>query len=143
LSTRALGSSDRTPGGRSSASPAVRLVRYLDLLLLALALPVFVVAGFPLVGYAVAAGAWIAQRLIRVLLERRAAAASRPGAIAVLLAVSMLCRGWLVALAILLVGLLHSREAGLAAGLLCLALFSVDFGVRLALRPLESRRGRP
>ena len=120
----------------------MRLLRYLDLALLALAFPVFLAAGFPLVGYAVAAAAWIAQRLIRVLLERRAAAVSRPGAIAGLLAASMLARGWLVALAILLVGLLHSRAAGLAAGVLCLALFSVEFGVRLALRPLESRGGR-
>ena len=120
----------------------MRLVRYLDLALLALALPVFLAAGFPLVGYAVAAGAWIAQRLIRLLLERRAAAASRPGVIAGLLAVSMLARGWLVALAILLVGLLHSRASGLAAGLVCLTLFSVEFAVRVALRPLEAREGR-
>src|SRR5438093_4908828 len=40
----------------------VEVFRYLDLVVLALAFPVFVVAGFPLLGYAAGAVAWLLQR---------------------------------------------------------------------------------
>ena len=38
------------------------LVRYLDLVALAAALPLFLLADLPMLGYAVAAAAWLAQR---------------------------------------------------------------------------------
>ena len=53
-------------GGRAALA-----VGYADLALLALALPVFVLAGWPLLGYAVAAGAWLAQRGIQIAASRR------------------------------------------------------------------------
>ena len=46
------------------------VVRYLDLIVLALALPVFVVAGWPMLGYAAGAVAWLAQRAIQALDDR-------------------------------------------------------------------------
>ena len=42
-----------------------------DLMVLAAALAVFVVAGWPILGFAVAAAAWLAQRGIQVLAGRR------------------------------------------------------------------------
>lgn len=106
-------------------------MRYLDLLLLGLALPVFLVAGFPMLGYAVAAGAWIAQHLLLRFAERRAADAlargdrrSAMGAIGA----ATLGRVWLVTIAILLVGLLGDREDGLAAGILSLVLVTAHLG---------------
>ena len=50
------------------------MLGYADLALLALALPVFLLAGWPLLGYAVAAGAWLAQRGIQFAATRRARA---------------------------------------------------------------------
>ena len=47
------------------------MIAYLDLLILVLALPVFIFAGFDLAGYAIAAVVWIAQRLIQVWAERQ------------------------------------------------------------------------
>ncbi|MCW2959367.1 MAG: hypothetical protein JWP18_2170, partial [Solirubrobacterales bacterium] len=41
-------------------------LRYLDLVILALALPVFLLADFPMLGYAAAAAAWIVQRLVQL-----------------------------------------------------------------------------
>ena len=38
-------------------------LRHLDLVVLALALPLFLVAGFPMLGYAAGAVAWLAQTL--------------------------------------------------------------------------------
>jgi len=60
-------------------------VRYLDLLLLALALPLFLAAGLPLAGWAVGGGAWVAQRALQEYLDRRAraslAAAGAPSSV--------------------------------------------------------------
>jgi hypothetical protein len=91
-----------------------------DLGLLTLALPVFLIAGLPMLGYAGVAAAWLAQRGIQLAVERRAALAltrgDRRGALGAL-AATMLGRLWLVTLAILVVGLIE-REAGLAAAVL-------------------------
>jgi hypothetical protein len=107
------------------------LLRYADLGLLALALPVFWIAGWPLLGYAAAAAAWLAQHAVLALAERRAAAALARGDRRTALGIvgaSTLGRLWLVTLAILLVGLLGDREDGLAAAVLTLALVTVHFG---------------
>jgi hypothetical protein len=128
LSTFALeGSSPVSDSGRPLAA-----LRYADLALLAVALPIFIVAGWPLLGYAVAGGAWLAARAIGVVAEQRVtsdlAGGERRHAVGVM-AMATLGRVWLLALAVLLVGLAE-REAGLAAALLALALFSVHFGAR-------------
>jgi len=100
------------------------LLRWADLVVLALALPVFLVFGFPMLGYAVAAGAWLVGRGLHLAAERHAMsslrAGNRRGALG-LMAAATLGRVWLVALAILLVGL-ADRESGLAAALLAAAL---------------------
>jgi hypothetical protein len=109
------------------------VLRYGDLALLALALPVFLVAGWPMLGYGVAAAAWLAQWAIELTANRRVARAlaerQRNTALGVLGA-STLARVWLVALAILLVGLLGERQDGLAAALLSAVLFTVHLGGR-------------
>ena len=102
-------------------------LRYVDLVLLALALPAFIVAGWPLLGYAVAAAAWLAGRGIEYAAKRRAtrslAGGDRRTALGTM-AAATLGRVWLITLAVLLVGLAE-REAGLAAALLSLALFTL------------------
>jgi hypothetical protein len=120
----------------------VRALRYADLVLLALALPLFLLAGLPMSGYLVGAGAWIAQRLIRSFLHGRAAASDEPRTVAGLLVTSMLVRGWLVALAVFGVGL-SDNSAGLAAAVMCLALFSVYLTINMAMRPFEQDGGAP
>jgi putative exporter of polyketide antibiotics len=122
--------------------PAV--LRYADLVLLAVALPVFVVAGWPLLGYAVGAGAWLAARAIGLVADRRVsrdiAGGERRHAVGVM-AMAMLGRVWLLALAVLLVGLAE-REAGLAAALLAAALFTVYFGGQGLARLFEPETPR-
>jgi hypothetical protein len=121
LSTLALSASERSGAG------ATAILRHLDLVLLLLALPLFVAAGWPLLGYAVAAGAWIAQRLLLAYTDRRTArslaSGDRRDAFKTT-AVSTMGRVWLVSVAVLLVGLLAEREDGLAAALLVTALFT-------------------
>jgi hypothetical protein len=116
----------------------VSFVRQLDLVVLVVALPVFLIAGFPMLGYAVAAAAWLVQWTVHLLGERHAAvslaAGDRRGALGVV-AATTLGRVWLVALAVLLVGVLADREDGLAAAVLSAALVTAYlislFGSRL------------
>ncbi len=121
------------------------VLRYGDLVLLALALPAFIVAGWPMLGYVVAAAAWLAQRGIQLIASRRVkssmASGDRRTALGILGATT-LGRVWLIALAVLIVGL-TDRDAGLAAALLSAALFTLYFGSQVLdrlLHPEEDRR---
>jgi hypothetical protein len=106
--------------------------KYVDLLVLAAALPVFLLGGLPLLGYAAAAAAWLAQRGIQVVATKRAlaenAAGNRQRAMGVL-AATTLGRVWLMATAVLLVGLAE-RRSGLAAAVLVLVLFTISFAAQ-------------
>jgi hypothetical protein len=113
-------------------------VRYLDLVALALALPIFLLADFPIAGYLVGGGAWIVQRAVQVYVQRRAAASEDPRTVVGLLAGSMIARGWFCAIAIFLCGLLVDNDAGLAAAVLVVALFTVYFALGMVLRPLDT-----
>src|SRR4051794_3249073 len=110
------------------------LIRYLDLVLLAVALPIFVVAGLPMLGYAVGAAAWLVQRGIQIALYRKAAAAQDPRTVVGIAAGSMIGRGWLVALTISAAGL-SDEDAGLAAAVLVIVLFTAYFTVSMIMRP--------
>ncbi len=97
-----------------------------------------------MVGYAVCAVVWVAQRTIQWAAERRAQtsleAGNRKGAMGVVAATTM-GRVWLVALSILAVGKLAERDDGLAAAVLTLVLVTVyfaGFGLAKLLEPERS-----
>ena len=138
MPTHALSTSDDV--AREGADVR-RLARWADLVLLALALPVFALAGLPMLGYAAAAAAWLAQRAIQTVVNRRARASDDPRTVAGLLAGSMIARGWLVALAVFGVGMLGEREDGLAAAVLVIALFTTYFTAQMFVRPFDRARG--
>lgn len=106
--------------------------KYVDLIALLVALAVFLLGGFPMLGYTVAAGAWLAQRGIQMLAQRRMkqelAAGNRQKAMGIVAATG-LGRVWLMATSVLLVGVAE-RESGLAAALLLLALFTISFAAQ-------------
>ena len=112
-----------------------RVLRNLDLIVLALALVLFLAAGLPLLGWGAVAVAWSLQRLLQAALAKRAAASDDPRTVAGLLTGSMIARGWLVALAVFGAGLME-REAGLSAAILMLALFTIYFSTSMVTRPL-------
>jgi hypothetical protein len=129
LSTLAIDGSD-PPTERSALASESRLataVRFADLAVLAVALPVFLLADLPIAGYAVCAAAWIAASAMQLVAERHVkrslARGNRNSALGVL-AATTLGRVWLVALAILLVGL-SDRDAGLAGAVLAAVLVTV------------------
>lgn len=115
-------------------------LRYLDLVLLAAALPVFLAAGLPMAAYAAIAGIWIVMYAVEIGSNRAiAGAVSRRDRRAAMgwLGASSLARAWIVALAVLAVGLAAGRHAGLAAAVLALVLFTVHLATRVILRLLE------
>ena len=106
-------------------------LRYADLGLLAAALPVFLVAGFPMAGYVTTAAAWIVQHLVVRWSQSRATDALRRGdrkAAMGVVGISMVGRLWIVTLPILVVGIAVSEDAGLAAAVLAVALVTVHLG---------------
>lgn len=114
-------------------------IAWLDLVVLALALPVFILAGFSLVGYAVAAAVWLIQRLIQVWAGRKAAAelaAGRRNKAMGAIGATSLARPWLMAAVVLATGIVN-REAGLAAAALLAILFTLNIGTRGLLYLLD------
>jgi hypothetical protein len=116
-------------------------IRYLDLVLLALALPVFLLGGLPMLGYAAGAAAWLVQRGVQFLLNRKAVAADDPRTTVGIAAGSMIGRGWLVALTIFAAGL-KDEDAGLAAAVLVIVLFTAYFTVSMIMRPFDMQNSR-
>jgi hypothetical protein len=115
-------------------------LHWLDLFALAAALPVFLLAGLPMLGFAAAAAAWIVQRAIQVAVQRRSSATDDPRTVVGLAAGSMILRSWIVAGAVFAVGVAGKDEDGLAAAGLAISLFTVYFAAQLMFRPLEDGR---
>ena len=124
MSTHAIKTSDTGRG--------MRIARNIDLIFLALALAFFVALGLPILGWVTGAGAWVAQRLLRDFLTSRARKADDPREMVGYLAGSMIGRGWLVAGAILAIGLTTESEVGLSSAVLFLATFTVALTMTLA-----------
>lgn len=114
----------------------------LDFGLLALALPLFLVAGWPIVAWIVTAVAWAIQRWIRAWAVRRAKATDDPRTLVGLLAGSLIGRGWFMAISIFACGMVFGDRAGLCAAVLTVALFTVLFTVEMIFRPFDEVAGR-
>jgi uncharacterized membrane protein YkgB len=122
--------------------------KYVDLVVLAAAAVVFVVGDFPLLGYAVAATVWLAQRGIQWLAQKRSTEALKNGnrqrAMGII-AATTLGRVWVMCLVVLLVGLAQ-RTAGLSAAILLAALFTISMGaagMAYLLEPEEEHGVQP
>ena len=118
-------------------------VRYLDIVVVLLAAPFVVLLGAPVLGYVVAAAAWIIQRIAALTIERRAERAGDVKTALGLNMASLVLRAWLIGLTILAVGLIADREDGLTAGITVHAAFTVYFATSLIIRPLERKSSRP
>ena len=128
-----------TPEGSGEAGFLLTLLRSLDLLVLALALPLFLITGLPLLGWAVVAVAWIAQRWIIATAKQRALASGDRARVMRVVGLSMLIRLVLVTASVAAVGL-ADRDAGLPAAILAAVLFSCALVLQLAAAPTAGAR---
>jgi hypothetical protein len=113
----------------------VTLVRYLDVVLVVVAAPILLLVGAPAVGYGVAAGAWIALRLVGEGVERYAGATANRGAELTIRAAYPICRVFLLALTVILVRRGEGRDDGLTALLVILLAFTIQLIFAFINRP--------
>jgi hypothetical protein len=139
LTTHAL----NTPHPAAAPGTGLTVLRYLDLIVLALALPIFLVLSLPLLGYAAIAAVWLIQRAVQHFANAKADAADDPRTSVGVLAGSMLLRGWLTAGTILAVGLLGENEDGMAAAVVGISLFTIYFAAQMIVRPFDEAARKP
>jgi hypothetical protein len=118
-------------------------VKYLDIVLVLLAGIPVVALGAPELGYAVGAGAWTLQRLLAVAIEQRIETlADQRRRLGISLASSM-GRVWLMAAAIMIVGVTATRADGLTAALVIFAAFSFTFARTAFAHVTRTRSNEP
>jgi hypothetical protein len=122
--------------------------KHVDLVVLAAAAVLFAVCDFSLLGYITAAAAWLAQRGVQWLAQRRSNEALKAGnrqrAMGII-AATTLGRVWLMATIVLVVGLFQN-SAGLASAVLLAALFTISMGssgLAYLLEPEEGHSVQP
>jgi hypothetical protein len=116
----------------------MNVLRYFDVGLVLVTAPFVALAGLPMFGYALAAGAWILTRALGVWFEHRAARAPDARTAAGLTIASMMARLWIVVLAIVTAKVAGGREDGIMAAALSLAAFTVYFLLNaIVLRPAQ------
>jgi hypothetical protein len=141
--TTATAEVDASPGDRPAPAPPVPAAfAYLDVALVVLALPVVVLAGAPLLGYCVAAAAWLVQRGVGVLIDRYAVSSPNPrtGLIAAL--AGLFLRLWMVTLAVIVAARAGDRSDGLTAAIVVAVAFTVYLALELVMRPHAMRAAR-
>jgi hypothetical protein len=121
-------------------SPA-GLIRYLDVVLVAvLAAPAIALVA-PAVGYAIGGGAWIAQRLLQILDRRWTRTYLEPRRAVIVNLFERFGRIWLLAAAIIVAGVAGGRADGLTAALVIFGAYSIAFvTVLLSGPPPEGER---
>lgn len=112
-------------------------LRVADLALLAVALPVFAVAGWPLLGWATAAVVWLMWRGIGAYADRKAVASDDIRKFVGIETAAMIGRGWLLGIILITMGLIAGNDVGLSAAVLAILLFTVSFTFKLVTRAFD------
>lgn len=114
-------------------------IRYLDVVAVLIAAVPALLLGAPALGYGIAGGAWIIQRLIAAG-ERRFLV--RVGDTRRWLGARLFAsfgRIWLLAGAIIAAGIVGGRPDGLTAAVVIFAAYSIAFAIRIASGPPQGR----
>jgi hypothetical protein len=117
------------------------LLRYLDVILLMVAVPVTLLLGAPVVGVVVSASAWLLQHLL-ARAGRRWISGRGDDARFGLSLVDAFGRIWLLAGAIVLAAIIGGRSDGLTAALMIFGAYSIAFAVRLVKGRPQGEPGR-
>jgi hypothetical protein len=116
----------------------LRVLKNLDIVFLVCALPIFIGADLPLLGWVGGTAAYVSQRLIGELLKRSASKADDMVGFLGVMVGGVIARGFFVALSLFGVGLING-DAGAAAGFLFLAAFTIYLTMTLVLQPHEKK----
>jgi hypothetical protein len=116
-------------------------LKYADIAIIVIALPIFIVASWPLLGWVTGAGVWLMWRGIGAWADRRAVASGDMRTFVGIETAAMIGRGWLLGLILIAVGLLAGNDVGLSAAVLAIVLFSVSFTFKLVTRAFDGPPG--
>jgi hypothetical protein len=119
----------------------MRILRNVDLVILGLALPVFIAAGLPLLGWGATTAAWLAARGVQSFAQSKARAKGTRQSALGARAASLLGRLYLVTAAVFVAGLIE-RKAGLSGAGLALVVFTVWFMSGLILSTFDEESGK-
>jgi hypothetical protein len=123
-------------------SSSMLILRYLDVVLVAVATPIALALGAPALGFAIGAGAWVAQRMLAEADRRWIRNTKTPRAQLGLNLFEAFGRIWLLAGAIVLAGVVGGRPDGLTAALVIFGAYSVAFAIRVLSGKPTSSPGR-
>lgn len=118
------------------------VLRYIDLVLLWLTVPLALALGAPRLGVLLAAVVWTAQRFVAVAVDRRARRRESVRDAIALNTATMLGRMWLIACAILVAGLGGERADGAAAAIVLVVVFTISLATTLLARSLDPPASR-
>lgn len=114
-------------------------LRYIDVVVTLIALPVLLVLGAPALGSALGVGVWVGQRLLQVVDRRWFAAALEPRRAVAASLFERFGRIWLLVGAIVIAAVAGGRRDGLTAALVIFGAYSVAFVVTLVSGPPPPR----
>ena len=133
----------RRRGPALASFDSLVLLRWLDVVLLALAAPFAIALGLPAFGVLAAFVVWTAQRAVAIVLENQSRATEDMRRAVGLQAAGVIGRGWIVALTILAVGLAVDRADGAAAAATVLVAFTFHLAAQILLRVLQPKQPSP
>jgi hypothetical protein len=118
-------------------------LRYIDLVLLWLTVPLALVLGAPSVGLLLAAVVWTLQRLVALEVDRRARMRESAREAIGLNMATMMVRQWLLAATVVVAGVGSGREDGVTAAAVLLVAFTISLAATLLHRALSRTDPRP
>jgi hypothetical protein len=118
-------------------------LRYIDLVLLWLSVPLALALGAPQMGVLLAAVVWTVQRLVALEVDRRAVKREAVRDAIAMNMVTMFARMWLVSATVVLAGVGGEREDGVAAAAVLLVAFTISLAATLLARALSRTAPRP
>jgi hypothetical protein len=117
-------------------------LRYLDVVVVAVAAAPALALGAPALGFALGAGGWILQRLVQIGDRAFVTRFTEPRAQLTANLFEAFGRIWLLAAAIIIAGVAGKRSDGLTAALVIFGAYSVAFVIRVVSGPQERRLAR-
>ncbi len=118
-------------------------LRYIDLVLLWLTVPVALALGAPVLGVLLAGAVWTVQRFVALAVERRARQRESMREALGLNMATMLVRMWLMGTTIVVAGVAGARADGAAAAIVLLVVFTISLAATLLTRSLNDNGPRP
>jgi hypothetical protein len=124
------------------SEPPVNLVRYLDVVLVALSAAVAIPLGAPVLGYAIGAGTWLLQRLVQEADKRWIAKVGKPVRRLGYSLAEAFGRIWLLAGGLILAIVVGNRADALTAGLIIVCAYTIALVIRIASGPPQGQPAR-